>query len=338
MLCRAYYQRRINKMSDTSRYYGEQISENRIRTPEGYLVCLNVPIAATEPMEYNNEDVGLETDKEIVLIRNPWEELSNPRTIASFEAKPVTLHHPDSQILDVNTTPDEIVGVCVNVRADEVNKVLIADLVIIDNEAIAAVLSGIKEVSCGYTATTIDNGDGTGYRTNIVGNHVAIVPAGRCGVTCSISDSNSNSEEKKVDKKTILETLKSWVKDADEPAKGDDFDAKAAFEALSKQVTELTAKLTPTPDATEPTPATPDDKLSQVLELLQKLLEIENAKSVSNDDDIGDDDDDDDDDEDVNDAKNVKIVLPKVNDGADSSAMTPAKLNAVAEQFYKRSK
>jgi hypothetical protein len=322
----AIAEKTANDDDNTSRYFGEQISENMIRTPEGYLICIDVPIASSAPMKYNNSSVGLETDSPTVMMTNPWEELSTPSTIASFEAKPVTLLHPDGELLDTDTATDEIVGMCVNVRADEVNQTLIADLVIISSEAITAVLNGIKEVSCGYTAISVsDNGDGTGERIGIIGNHVAIVPNGRCGAMCSISDSKEN---KKVDKKTILDTIKSWIKDAEEPAakEEDVFDAKGAFDALSKQVADMAAKLNK--DA-EPEAVPADDKISQVLELLQKLLAMETAETANDDEDEEVEDS-------VNDADDVQIVIPVILDGADESVVTPAMLNANAAQFYKK--
>jgi hypothetical protein len=325
----AIAEKTANDDDNTSRYFGEQISENMIKTPEGYLICIDVPIASSTPMKYNNSTVGLETDSPTVMMTNPWEELSTPSTIASFEAKPVTLLHPDGELLDTDTATDEIVGMCVNVRADEVNQTLISDLVIISSEAITAVLNGIKEVSCGYTAISVsDNGDGTGDRIGIIGNHVAIVPNGRCGAMCSISDSKGNN---KVDKKTILDTIKSWIKDAEEPvAKEEDvFDAKGAFDALSKQVADMAAAFSSRDAEPEPAGVPADDKISQVLELLQKLLAMETAETANDDDDEVEDS--------VNDADDIEIVIPAVLDGADDSVvMTPAMLNANAAQFYKK--
>jgi hypothetical protein len=63
---------------------------------------------------------------------------------------------------------------------------------ITDSDAIAALEAGRSELSCGYTAdVVIEPGTWQGQRydakqTNIRGNHVALVDAGRAGPTCSI--------------------------------------------------------------------------------------------------------------------------------------------------------
>lgn len=319
----AIAEKTANDNEDAPRYFGEQISENMIKTPEGYLVCLNVPIASPDPMKYNNSDVGLDTDSDTVMISNPWEELSSPSTIASFEAKPVTAGHPDGKLLDADTATFETVGIGVNVRADEQNKVLLADLVIISNEAINAISNGIKEVSCGYSSISIaDNGDGTGYRIGIIGNHIAIVPKGRCGSQCSINDSKGDN----VTDKSILEKIKAVFTDAESKSEKEEvFDAKASFDALQKEVSDMKAAN----DAG-------DDKMDQILALLNKLLEAEAATDAKDEDDEGTNDS-------VNDADDVpavdvKVIIPDMsilaNDSDDS--ITPAKMNAIAAQFYKK--
>ena len=41
-------------------YYGTRLSENiSRREPEGYLLCLNVPVARTGTQEYLPEELGL---------------------------------------------------------------------------------------------------------------------------------------------------------------------------------------------------------------------------------------------------------------------------------------
>ncbi len=43
-------------------YYGNRLSENiSRREPEGYLLCLNVPVARTGTQDYLPEELGLAT-------------------------------------------------------------------------------------------------------------------------------------------------------------------------------------------------------------------------------------------------------------------------------------
>jgi hypothetical protein len=86
---------------------------------------------------------------------------------------------------------------------------LVADLLITSADGIRLVESHtMREVSCGYDATPIDEGGGYGHQVGIVGNHVALVQKGRCGSACKIRDSVMTTNLK-----TILRRV---FKDGDE--------------------------------------------------------------------------------------------------------------------------
>lgn len=173
-------------------FHGEKISPRMTRTPEGFLVCHDVPIARTGILLYGASEVPVEPSADgITQIERSAEEVFRPETLASFEGKPVTIDHPSEEV-----TPDNwrrlAVGTVQNVRQGEgiLNDLQIADLVITDAEAIKVVLEeGLREVSCGYQADYEQQAPGRGSQRNIVGNHVALVSAGRCGTRCAIGDS-----------------------------------------------------------------------------------------------------------------------------------------------------
>ena len=77
-------------------YYGTRLSENiSKREPEGYLLCLNVPVARTGYQEYLPEELGLlPTNGNPLQVYRPEEEVFSPETIAAFEGMPVTNDHP----------------------------------------------------------------------------------------------------------------------------------------------------------------------------------------------------------------------------------------------------
>ena len=76
-------------------YYGTRLSENiSKREPEGYLLCLNVPVARTGTQEYLPAEIGLPGGGEPVPVFRPPEEVFSPEAIASFEGMPVTNDHP----------------------------------------------------------------------------------------------------------------------------------------------------------------------------------------------------------------------------------------------------
>lgn len=166
-------------------YTTSHISDNLAETPEGYLVCEGVQIARDGLLQYRRDEIGLVGANIVDVWREPGS-LADHAVIASFAGKPVTLDHPPTRV-DTSNWRATAVGVVQNVRAQD--GALIADLLIADQCAIQAVKSGaIREVSIGFFSTPLVERDGRYYQQNIVGNHVALVPAGRCGPQCAIRD------------------------------------------------------------------------------------------------------------------------------------------------------
>lgn len=147
-------------------YYGTKISDNLSRRePEGYLLCLNVPVARTGMQEYLPEELGLEPGSFSlpepngtvpvhfpVQVFRPEEEVFSPETIASFEGMPVTNDHPPDGV-DIDNIRRLQAGHAHNVRrgAGKESDLLLADLIITDPRLIDAILGGKREISCGYT-------------------------------------------------------------------------------------------------------------------------------------------------------------------------------------------
>src|SRR5260364_208573 len=143
----------------------EPLGPKQSLTPEGFLVCHDVPIARTGTMAYAALELPqLEAGADgIVWTERPPEVVFGVETMASFEGKPVTLDHPDVLVTPQNWNT-LAKGVTQHVRA------------------------GLREVSCGYEADYQQVSPGRGVARQIVGNHIALVKRGRCGSRCSIGD------------------------------------------------------------------------------------------------------------------------------------------------------
>lgn len=171
-----------------------ELGPRRKMTPEGFLVCVDVPIARTGDYEYNaneGQSPGIQPgdDGKIISKREPAEVFA-PAALASFEGKPVTIGHPTEDVTPANWK-QYAVGTVSNVRrgsGDDADKV-IADLIISDRSAIEAINQGLRELSCGYDVTLQQKERGVEVQTMIRGNHVALVDAGRAGPSCAIRDS-----------------------------------------------------------------------------------------------------------------------------------------------------
>lgn len=232
----------------------ENIGKTRSKTPEGFLLCLNVPIGRTGELIYGEGEVPIEAKHGIVKIQRNDDQVFKQETIASFEGKPVTIDHPD-KFVNPDNFSELVAGIVQNVRRGTgvEDNLLIADLLIQTSAGIKAINDGVVEVSCGYDADYEQLAAGLGVQHNIVGNHVALVAKGRCGSRCAIGD-----------KETFMSKVKkvSW---ADRMRKAFMSKDAEAAEALAKEVEDAE------PDDDETKDGEPDDKDGKTADALAKL-------------------------------------------------------------------
>ena len=187
-------------------YYGSQISPHLVDTPEGFLICKDVPIARTGPQDYLARELQLDGDPDrLVTVQRHPEDVFEEATLASFEGKPICDGHPPENVGPENYAA-YTKGHVQNVRRD--GDYIVADLYINDANLANEVRNNVKrEVSCGYLCNYVL--DGSGYKqTRIRGNHVAVVPKGRAGETVSIKDAAPEAEK---GRKTIMSYWKTFL-------------------------------------------------------------------------------------------------------------------------------
>jgi len=257
------------------------ISPNKALTKEGFLICRNAVIASIGAREYalsETNEVKPNAEGKVFIMR-PSDVLFSDDTINSLEGKPVTLGHPPVDSVTGDNWKQYAVGSISHVRKGEGHTAgcLVADLMIFEPKAIEAVFNGVaKELSCGFKSNVIDQGGGIGIETNFIGNHVALVPQGKGGATCSLKDSVITKEDTDMAffKKDaapadvnaqILQQLQAMSErlaaleksaQAQSPAPATNADAEGAKQP------EPNAAQTPVPDnkAAETPAPTPDDK------------------------------------------------------------------------------
>lgn len=176
------------------------ISPNKALTKEVFLICRNAVIASIGAREYaisETNEVKPNAEGKVFIMR-PSDVLFSDDTINSLEGKPVTLGHPPVDSVTGDNWKQYAVGSISHVRKGEGHTAgcLVADLMIFEPKAIEAVFNGVaKELSCGFKSNVIDQGGGIGIETNFIGNHVALVPQGKGGATCSLKDSVITKED-----------------------------------------------------------------------------------------------------------------------------------------------
>ena len=83
-------------------YYGASISPHIDKTPEGFVICREVPVARAGQQIYLARELGLDAagqdpDQEVTVERMP-EDVFAPAALASLEGKPVTDGHPPQNL------------------------------------------------------------------------------------------------------------------------------------------------------------------------------------------------------------------------------------------------
>lgn len=253
-------------------YYGARISPHMTRTPEGYLICHDVPINRIGDQEYTARDLQLDGDPDrLVIVHRYPEDVFDPAALASFEGKDITQGHPPENLTPENQAAYSK-GHIENVR--RVGDNTVADLYIKDAGLASDVENNVvREVSCGYLCDYVPDGDGY-KQQRIRGNHVAVVPRGRAGHDVAIKDAAPEAEK---GRKTCMSKLAEAILAAFGMAAKD-----ASEEELQKLVTTTATALDAAPaEAEKPAPEAEPAKAAE------KPAEDEMVEKAPKGDDIG---------------------------------------------------
>lgn len=178
-------------------YATEELSPNIAKTPEGFLLCLEVPVARTGLQIYAPGEVPPDIEPSpngsVTIERDP-DEVFRPETLASYNLAPFTNEHPKENNEGVDVNPQNwkkfAVGAIFDARQGEglADDLTFVDIKVYDEKTIDDILKGKRQISVGYDAEYEVLGVGHARQSNIVVNHVALVDNGRCGPRCAIRD------------------------------------------------------------------------------------------------------------------------------------------------------
>lgn len=261
-------------------------------TPEGYLICKNVPICRTGWQEYHARELGLGTEDgyqgdDVVRVYRDAKEVLDPRTIASYEGKTVTSPHPPTFLSPANDAQYNR-GQIHNVRVGPVlangEHSLIADIFVKDARLADQIRNkSLREVSCGYDCLYEPMGARQYAQKNIRGNHLAVIPAGRCGPACQIMDCScktTDGEEEQMDMNELVTFLKFWEGSKEKSTTDSDPGAVERNQAAAAEALRRAAKRNE--DAMIEETAKADSKrLNQVLDTFETFMKDQKAKDAA---------------------------------------------------------
>lgn len=249
----------------------EKLSARRELTPDGFLLCRDVPIMRTGELLYGPGELkGIMPDQHgLVRVTRDEAALFDPLTIASFHGKPITLKHVPGAIVTPKMAKSVSLGTMLNPHrgtgAD--SDALLLDFLITDHDTIQQLTDPNHpahlrqpEVSPSYTAVYMQDSDkpGRATQTSIIGNSSAIVPKGRGGPTCAIGDEETIPMSKFAQlKNTILAAIRTG-------------DAEGAANALNEAEREEAAAAAAKAATTTTTAATAD-ATAQILTAIEAM-------------------------------------------------------------------
>lgn len=265
-------------------YFGSRISDHILKTPEGFLICKDVPIARTGTQQYRGCEFGGPVADGIYNVQRPEAEVFDRAAVASFEGKPVCDEHPEEDV-----TPDNygryMKGVCRDVRRGDgdLSNCLVADLVIYDAGLINKIEAGKREISCGYDCLWNPTSDSSYDQLEIRGNHVAVVDKGRAGHKVAIRDAaNDKKGGKKMSESLIGRILRALARDESTTPEDMEAAAKLAGGADAEPRPQpAPAPATPAPAAVpqpETKPAAMDEATEARFKKIEDALEAISSK------------------------------------------------------------
>ena len=184
------------KLKD-AKYFGIKLSPHRIKNDKGQLIVTGCEFARTGKQKYHSSELGIKDKDEFIYLDRPVEEVSDPKTVASFEGAPVTLDHPEDDV-KVGINYDQLAkGFAKDVKYVAVNDkegYLQADFVFTDADLIKKIENNeINELSAGYNCD-VDEKDW--IQRHIRGNHIAVVEQARAGHQARLLDKKYKSTSK----------------------------------------------------------------------------------------------------------------------------------------------
>jgi|GEM_PF-1162054 len=169
-----------------------QLSKNMFLDNDGTLVCKNAVLGKVGTQAYSARELGLDSS-EVVLIHRPENEVFDEQSLASLKGKALTLMHPDEDV-SIDNYQSLAKGIIMDVRRE--GNLMIGDIRVTDKEVIDLIRSKkMVELSLGYdTKLKYEDGSDKLIQTDIVYNHVALVPKGRAEVARLIDEMNKEHQ------------------------------------------------------------------------------------------------------------------------------------------------
>lgn len=207
-------------------------------TDEGFLIARESVLAGVGIQKYYAKELGL-SDRDplaVVNVMRTADDVLAPKSVKTFDGKPVTLGHPKDKVTAKNykalTT-----GSMTNIVANDELQSIVGDVTIADIDAIKSIEDGTSCLSVGYDCEIVPHDgiyNGQSYefvQKNIRANHLAIVPKGR------FSQARLSDEDNLINQKGA--TMPNKNEPATEPVAATPQQAPAVHQLTDEQLQKL---------------------------------------------------------------------------------------------------
>lgn len=184
----------------TKIYITDRFATGTRKTLDNGTMKVQVVLARSGMFDYLGSELGLTgaDATRMLKVYRPPEAIFSKKSMDSFKLLPLTINHP-AEMVDLVNVKDVQNGV-VGEDVRQVGTDLTGEILITTAEGISA-LDEMNELSIGFYAFyEIGAGqtpEGETYDAKqlaLEGNHVALVPAGRCGASCKVLDNIPNGD------------------------------------------------------------------------------------------------------------------------------------------------
>lgn len=173
--------------------YKVRLGERMEYTKDGYLIFREAIVGNLGELRYSERELGWSRDTTPVRVLREADEVFDENSLASLEGAPVTILHPD---FDVNSNNFRSLGHgTVLGKPKRVGENMVVDIIIHSAELVDLIAPEIedeetgelrrvlndsfKDLSLGYSAKLVQVALDLYKQTNIIYNHLAVVPEGR---------------------------------------------------------------------------------------------------------------------------------------------------------------
>ena len=186
--------------------YKVKLSPNIEITDEGYLIARNAVVGNIGELQYSERELGWSNSNKKVRVLREETDVFDEDSLASLEAKPITILHPKGNV-DSENIRDLGKGTVLGVPK-RVGDNMVVDIVVQDKEAVDLIApedengvrklnDSFRDLSLGYKAKLVEVALGLYKQTDIRYNHLALVPQGR-QVNATIVDELQKEVETKM--------------------------------------------------------------------------------------------------------------------------------------------